>query len=161
MWKLGGYAEGWRAKAMECFPELTELIETESQLGDLWIELHYRLVKAYSRQPINDDLIGRIYDYAKWCRSLALGMRGPIHRARLALDSLKTGRSIRIFLMIYTGGYRQKPSIVVRHCFAICYRTKNTKHSLAISVVERRTTMDRRAYDFIRAMRAIRCVRPR
>jgi hypothetical protein len=71
MWKLGGYAEGWRAKAMECFPELTELIETESQLGDLWIELHYRLIRAYDEQPINEDLIGRIYDYAKWSLSQA------------------------------------------------------------------------------------------
>jgi hypothetical protein len=59
--------EDWRSKALEIFPELQELIGDESGPIGLWIELHYQLVRAYSRQPINDDLIGRIYDYAKWC----------------------------------------------------------------------------------------------
>jgi hypothetical protein len=61
------HLEDWRAKALEIFPDLQDLVEEESGPIDLWIELHYRLVRAYDQQPINEDLIGRIYDYAAWC----------------------------------------------------------------------------------------------
>jgi len=34
---------------------------------DLMDTLYLALVKSYGANPINDDLIGRIYDYAAWC----------------------------------------------------------------------------------------------
>jgi hypothetical protein len=59
--------EDWETKAMECFPDLLDVIDrNDSPLG-LWIDLYIELIKAYEKQPINDDLIGRIYDYAAWC----------------------------------------------------------------------------------------------
>jgi hypothetical protein len=33
----------------------------------LWIDLDYLLHTAYEELPVNDDLIGRVYDYASWC----------------------------------------------------------------------------------------------
>ena len=59
--------EDWRAKAVEYFPELRELIEQESSPLSLWIELYHVLVDAYDEQPINEELIGKVYDYASWC----------------------------------------------------------------------------------------------
>jgi hypothetical protein len=58
----------WQAKAIEPFPEFEEHIY-DNQLGPsgLWIDLYAALVSAYDEQPINEDLIGRIYDFAGWC----------------------------------------------------------------------------------------------
>ena len=60
--------EDWQAKALECFPELEYAINRNQggPLG-LWADLHYALTTAYENRPVNDDLIGRIYDYAAWC----------------------------------------------------------------------------------------------
>jgi len=60
--------EHWLAKALECFPELEEEIN-RSQGGPLglWGNLYDELEKAYEAQPINEDLIARIYGYAAWC----------------------------------------------------------------------------------------------
>lgn len=33
----------------------------------LWSDLYLKLENAYREQPINENLIGRIYDYAAWC----------------------------------------------------------------------------------------------
>ena len=58
----------WLSKALEMFPELCsdfELAEI-SPMG-FWIELRIALEDAYSDQPINEDLVSRIYDYASWC----------------------------------------------------------------------------------------------
>jgi len=49
------------------FPDLRELIEQESSPMSLWIELYHVLVIAYDQQPINDERIGKVYDYAAWC----------------------------------------------------------------------------------------------
>jgi hypothetical protein len=60
--------ENWQAKALESFPDLKEVIN-RNQFGPsgLWNDLYLALVSAYEEQPINEDLIGRIYDYAFWC----------------------------------------------------------------------------------------------
>ena len=60
--------EDWRAKALESFPDLQDIVKEEQggPIG-LWIELFYKLTRAYDEQPSNDDLIRRIYDYADWC----------------------------------------------------------------------------------------------
>ena len=63
----GVHLEDWQAKALEYFPELRELIERESNPLSLWIELYHALVIAYDQQPIDDERIGKIYDYASWC----------------------------------------------------------------------------------------------
>jgi hypothetical protein len=61
-------AEDWLSKALDLFPELaTEFERTDIDPRSFWIELYFALVAAYEQQPTNDDLIGRIYDYAAWC----------------------------------------------------------------------------------------------
>ena len=59
--------QDWRAKALEYFPDLRELIEQESGPMGLWIELYHTLLISYEKKPIDDERIGRIYDYAAWC----------------------------------------------------------------------------------------------
>lgn len=59
--------ENWRTKALQYFPDLQELIDHESSPLSLWIELYQVLVNAYDQQPINEDRIGKVYDYAAWC----------------------------------------------------------------------------------------------
>jgi hypothetical protein len=59
--------EDWRTKALECFPELHGLIEEQTAPMGLWIELYIKLVSAYDQQPIDEERIGKIYDYASWC----------------------------------------------------------------------------------------------
>jgi hypothetical protein len=60
--------EDWRTKALGYLPELRETIEAEQggPVG-LWTQLFDELRRAYDRHPSDDDLIGRIYDYAGWC----------------------------------------------------------------------------------------------
>ena len=58
----------WQAKALESFPELEDVINRNigGPMG-LWIDLFIALARAYEVEPINESLIGRIYDYAAWC----------------------------------------------------------------------------------------------
>ncbi|HET9839023.1 MAG TPA: hypothetical protein VFR84_12365 [Candidatus Angelobacter sp.] len=62
--------ENWLTKAQNSFPELQGFL-FEQHFHDtpmaLWIDLFDLLQMAYAQQPANDDLIGRIYDYAAWC----------------------------------------------------------------------------------------------
>jgi hypothetical protein len=60
--------EDWRSKALTNFPEL-EFEITRNQGGPIgfWTDLHLALAGAYQTTPINDELIGRIYDFAAWC----------------------------------------------------------------------------------------------
>lgn len=57
--------ENWQAKAIQLLPEFRDLIEQKPSPVSLWIELFFRLQEAYDE--INDERIGRIYDYAAWC----------------------------------------------------------------------------------------------
>ncbi|HZS27172.1 MAG TPA: hypothetical protein VFB76_08065 [Candidatus Angelobacter sp.] len=58
----------WLSKALDMFPELEDKFEyAHISPMSFWIELHLALLHAYEQQPSNDDLIGRIYDYAAWC----------------------------------------------------------------------------------------------
>ncbi len=59
--------EAWRDKACEYFPELRDLIKEQTVPMDLWIELYYKLVRAYDKQPLDEQWIGRLYEYAAWC----------------------------------------------------------------------------------------------
>jgi len=62
--------EDWLSKALESFPELQDEIfqnRDYSNPSDLWIDLFAMVCMAYDEQPVNEDLIGRIYDYAAWC----------------------------------------------------------------------------------------------
>jgi hypothetical protein len=47
--------EDWRAKAVEFFPDLRDLIEQEPSPLSLWIELLHVLSIAYDQVPINED----------------------------------------------------------------------------------------------------------
>jgi hypothetical protein len=60
--------EDWRSKALASFPELEyEIVRNQSGPIGLWGDLYCALAAAYQESPINEDLIGRIYDYAAWC----------------------------------------------------------------------------------------------
>jgi hypothetical protein len=63
----GGLLEAWQAKALELFPELREKIEEQSTPMGLWIELPFALDDLYEEQPLNDERIGKFYEYAAWC----------------------------------------------------------------------------------------------
>jgi hypothetical protein len=59
--------EGWQTRALKLFPELhNKISENTSGPASLWIDLFNALVDAYEQEPVDDDLIGRIYDYASW-----------------------------------------------------------------------------------------------
>ena len=62
--------EDWLSKAEELFPELRGEDYKDHDIDtpmSMWIELSWMLMRAYEEEPVNDDLIGRIYDYAAWC----------------------------------------------------------------------------------------------
>jgi len=62
--------EYWLEKAAELLPEFEEMITERRTIPgpmNLWIDLYNALVDAYEASPRNDDLIGRIYDFAAWC----------------------------------------------------------------------------------------------
>jgi hypothetical protein len=57
--------EDWQSKALNLFPDVDAAID-RGPMG-LWVDLHLALIAAYDESPVNDDLIGRIYDFAAWC----------------------------------------------------------------------------------------------
>lgn len=59
--------EDWRAKALELFPDLRDLIQKQPNAMSLWIELTITIGTAYAEDPVNEERVGRIYDYAVWC----------------------------------------------------------------------------------------------
>jgi hypothetical protein len=56
----------WREKALETLPNLSDLIDAQDSPMNLWIELFRVMVMAYEREPIDEETIGKIYDYAAW-----------------------------------------------------------------------------------------------
>lgn len=56
----------WRAVAIKRFRDLREKIEKSSTLMELWIEFSSHFRDAY-RQPRNESLILRVYQFADWC----------------------------------------------------------------------------------------------
>jgi hypothetical protein len=62
--------ENWLVKAQDLFPELQDFLFADHFHDTpvaLWTDLDYLLHTAYEELPVNDDLLGRIYDYASWC----------------------------------------------------------------------------------------------
>jgi len=55
----------WRRVAIEKMPELRHLVEQSDTVGMLWIDLFGEFEKAH-RDPVDESLIRRIYDYAWW-----------------------------------------------------------------------------------------------
>jgi hypothetical protein len=62
--------ETWVAKAGEILPDLAERI-TEPHKSPMGFcsDLYFELLSAYDASPVNDDLIGRIYEFIAWCLS--------------------------------------------------------------------------------------------
>ena len=56
----------WRKKAIDYLPELKTEIESSENHMQLWIELQSYLSFSYTDKN-TQDLIKRIFDYAKWC----------------------------------------------------------------------------------------------
>src|SRR5947207_1342020 len=55
----------WRRVAIEKIPRLRWLIEQSDSVWVLWVELWLCFVRAHS-DPIDEELIGQVYDYAAW-----------------------------------------------------------------------------------------------
>jgi hypothetical protein len=55
----------WRKEAFDKLPELRKLLQTEKSAYSFLSELVDRLREAYTKR--DENLIRRIYDYAKWC----------------------------------------------------------------------------------------------
>ena len=59
--------EDWRVKALELFPDLRDLIEKQPNAMSLWIELTLLIETVYAEVPVDEERVGRFYDYAAWC----------------------------------------------------------------------------------------------
>ena len=70
----------WRQKAEQMFPELQSSLEIADTPYLLWYELQRIFEQAYDQE--NASIIGRIYEYAKWC--------GQQPRGKTAEDDLLT-----------------------------------------------------------------------
>lgn len=57
----------WRAKALECLPELRDAITSADRVMAVWTDLLHSFEKAYEADPRNESLIARIYSFADWC----------------------------------------------------------------------------------------------
>lgn len=53
--------EDWRAKALQYFPDLQEMIQNQASPMGLWIDLSFVLETTY------EERIRNVYDYAAWC----------------------------------------------------------------------------------------------
>lgn len=62
----------WGKEAFDRFPELIGRFNDVDSPYLLWFELTHAFKEAYNA-PRNDDLIARIYDFAKWCCSQSPG----------------------------------------------------------------------------------------
>lgn len=58
----------WGKEAFQRFPELIDRFDSVQSPYELWFELKEAFEDAY-KDPRNEDLISRIYDYAHWCGS--------------------------------------------------------------------------------------------
>lgn len=56
----------WGREAFNRFPELIDRFDNVESPYSLWIELRFAFEDAY-KEPLNEDLISRIYAYADWC----------------------------------------------------------------------------------------------
>ena len=56
----------WRREALERLPECRESIVSARNSMALWIELLDECGRAFRQR--NEDLIRRLYEYARWCR---------------------------------------------------------------------------------------------
>lgn len=62
--------EYWLTKAIEYLPDLEDLItEPQPLRGPMGLcsDLYFELVSAYDVSPMNEDRIGRLYDFIGWC----------------------------------------------------------------------------------------------
>ncbi len=58
----------WRREALARFPELHREIADASGTSMLWLKLWNSLFKpAYEEDPLDDETIARVYNYAHWC----------------------------------------------------------------------------------------------
>jgi hypothetical protein len=58
----------WGKEAFNRFPELIDRFDSVQSPYALWFELRDAFEEAY-KDPRNEGLIARIYDYANWCCS--------------------------------------------------------------------------------------------
>jgi hypothetical protein len=63
----------WRQEALRLLPELAEVIREAENPYLLWIALRLVFEDAYSSLPQNYSIIGRIYEFARWCYSQPRG----------------------------------------------------------------------------------------
>lgn len=57
----------WKRVALEKLPEYRHLIETADTPGQLWVRLSDAFLAAYEPEVLDDGLIRRFFEYARWC----------------------------------------------------------------------------------------------
>jgi hypothetical protein len=61
-----GASRTWREVGIEKIPRCREAFDQADSVMRLWIELWFPFTEAH-RSPVDEELIGQIYDYASWC----------------------------------------------------------------------------------------------
>ena len=57
----------WREEALKYLPQYEALIEEAGTISYFWIELWFEFRDAYQQNPINEQIIAGVYDFAAWC----------------------------------------------------------------------------------------------
>ena len=57
----------WKRVALEKLPEYRRHIDTADSPMALWIELRLKFEDVYRVKPLDEDLIRRFFQYARWC----------------------------------------------------------------------------------------------
>lgn len=68
----------WKRVALEKLPEYRRLIDTSDSPMALWIELHLKFEDSYRVKPLDEDLVRRFFEYARWC------WQGPVKNGYLS-----------------------------------------------------------------------------
>ena len=57
----------WRRTALETLPEYRQTIADAENAMAMWIDLCQHFRELYLADELNDDLISRFFEYARWC----------------------------------------------------------------------------------------------
>jgi len=86
----------WRNKAAELVPEFRTAIRKADNVMTLWTDLYLGLEDAYEEVPPNEDVIARIYDFARWCMNNSAERDDPRTAVSVAFyEHLPTNAKVR------------------------------------------------------------------
>jgi hypothetical protein len=86
----------WRNKAIELLPEFRAAIRKADNVMTLWTDLYLGLEDAYEEVPPKEDVIKRIYDFARWCMNNGMECDDPRTAVSVAFyEHLPTNAKVR------------------------------------------------------------------